>query len=182
MITDVRMDDWVGRINALLEELLRAYSCPGLGDLLQMVQIQRWHPVEQEAAESERQFLQIRVWAGRNGYAAPTMHQIAPPLHVASLVHRAVLRHLMVNLPAEERERLVRLDRLVPSRRVSRPQLLVDSHCHLDRLTLRRQPDWNTLLDSRRHTVPMFQYLVASLSFPSTCSILMRPVVPLRPE
>ena len=40
-----------------------------------MVQQRNWHPTEFGAAESERQFLQMRMWAFKTGRPVPTEYQ-----------------------------------------------------------------------------------------------------------
>ena len=78
-----------------------------------MVQQRNWHPTEFGAAESERQFLQMRMWAYKTGRQVPTEYQLAPPpppMDVSALVHRAVMQHLFVNMPGEDRDRLLELE------------------------------------------------------------------------
>ena len=170
MTTDERLGDWVCRINVLLKELLAVYHCEDLEELLLMVQQRIWYPTEFGAAESERQFLQMRMWAFKNSRPVPSEYQLCPPMDVSALVHRAVMRQLFVNMPEEHRHRLLELELqvTVPSPGDNDRPLMVDSHCHLDRMLLHDQPSWNQAVQEQGHLGPVFQYLVCSLSFAST--------------
>ena len=75
MTTDERLGDWVCRTNVLLKEL---YQCEDLEELLLMVQQRNWHPTEFVVAESERQFLQMRMWAFKTCRPVPTEYQLCP--------------------------------------------------------------------------------------------------------
>ena len=151
MTTDARLGDWVCRTNVLLKDLLSVYHCEDLEELLLMVQQRNWHPTEFGAAESERQFLQMRMWAFKTSRPVPTEYQLCPPLDVSALVHRAVMRHLFVNMPGEDRDRLLELELqvTVPSPGDNDRPLMVDSHCHLDRMLLHDQPPGFVLSKSR---------------------------------
>ena len=78
-----------------------------------------------------------------------------------------MMRHLFVNMPREDRDRLLDLELqvTVPSPGDNDRPL---SHCHLDRMPLHDQPSWNRAVQEQGHLGPVFQYLMCSLSFAST--------------